>query len=506
MATSVGSRCAFAFAIYILVLSRSTFGEEERTRNPLKLLPAFGGSRQSSPVNLALFPPEVLFADTAIAVRYAFMQAVTLWDQYAVCDPEEKALNFWGQREQLPKAVCQNIFSTRGEMYAYSLIRAAEREFPMDGYKALMLEEGYDPEDPSMNKSTAVGMGNVIGTRVADWMAKDGWNSMGDLSRGDFRQRFEDYTGYTPVNPPWSLNYPLRWQPLTQADAKIGRFTAQTHVVPFLGQVRPLLITAEEVESRQAPIPYENMDAKELSGKDKETMDALVKDLFEISANLTPKQRFLARWWDNKLISVGAFVVEHFDLDLFPRWLMGEMLAEYDAMIVVWKEKRRIDAVRPDTIIANFYKDEEVTAYVPKEGKAKTIKAGDWEPIIPTQPHSEYPSASASLCTAFADHGELIMEDFVQKNGLDQQPPTVMNVTFLDPEIREGFDEISFKTLKEAGKSCGESRLWAGVHFGPSVPAGEKLAEGLGQKAYDFMKSLAGGEVPENCWWCETSK
>ncbi|GMH42573.1 hypothetical protein BSKO_10492 [Bryopsis sp. KO-2023] len=498
---------------FAVAFTPHAIGQETVDRNVSRLIPQIMDG--TDPGLIALFPPELLSSDTAIAVRNAFQYAVTGWDTFAVCDPAEKALNFWGKREQLPKKVCEDG-ETPGIMFAYSLMRAMEREFPeaTDSYKEIMKEAGFDPEDRSTDMSTAIGMANVIGTRLADWMANDGWNSLGDLSRSEFRQRFEDYTGYTPVNPPWSLNYPLRWQPLTQADSKIGRFTVQTHVVPFLGQVRPLLITEEEVESRKAPMPYENMDSKELSGKDKETMDALVKDLFEISANLTPKQRFLARWWDNKLLSVGFFLAMHnstevFDPSFSARWGLGEMLAEYDAMIVVWKEKRRIDAVRPETIIANFYNDEEVTAYVPKEGKAKTIKAGDWEPIIPTQPHSEYPSASASLCTAFADQAELMMKEHMEAKNLDKEVPFVFKLdTFVFPPgfDFEGTKEIRFETMKEAAESCGQSRLWAGVHFGPSVPAGEKLAEGIGQKAYDFVKKLAEGEVPENCWWCEKSE
>ncbi|GMH42581.1 hypothetical protein BSKO_10500 [Bryopsis sp. KO-2023] len=498
------------YAFFLIGLVFCEDAQKAPSRDASKLAPNFLDA--GDPGANALFPPQLLTADTGILVRHAFQYAVTGWDTFAVCDPAEKALNFWGEREQLPKEVCEDG-ETVPIMFAYSLMRAMEKELPRpaDLYKEIMKEAGFDPEDRSTDMSTAIGMANVIGTRLADWMAKDGWNSLGDLSRSDFRQRFEDYTGYTPVNPPWSLNYPLRWQPLTQADAKIGRFTAQTHVVPFLGQVRPLLLTEEEVESRQAPMPYENMDSKELSGKDKETMDALVEDLFEISANLTPKQRFLAGWWDNKLASTGIFLVLHnstevFDPKFFVRWGLGEMLAEYDAMIVVWKEKRRIDAVRPETIIANFYKDEEVTAYVPKEGKAKTIKAGDWEPIIPTQPHSEYPSASASLCTAFADQAELMMKEYMDATGLEKEPPFALDTSGFGPEISKAVPEIRFETMKEAGKSCGQSRLWAGVHFGPSVPAGEKLVEGIGKKAYDFAKKLAEGEVPENCWWCEKSR
>ncbi|GMH42578.1 hypothetical protein BSKO_10497 [Bryopsis sp. KO-2023] len=485
--------------------------EEGPGRNASSLIPDYADLENPA---TALFGPAVfLFSETPLTVRYIFLFSVVDWNSYVVCEPAGKALNFFGGKERLPKELCDDD-QTPGLVYAYSLARALEREYPEIGdlYKNFMKEQGFDPEDRSTNKAAAIGMGHVMGTRVADWTTKDGWNSLGDLSRSDFRQRFEDYTGYTPVNPPWSLNYPLRWQPLTQADAKIGRFTAQTHVVPFLGQVRPLLITAEEVESRQAPIPYENMDSKELSGKDKETMDALVEDLFEISANLTPKQRFLAGWWDNKIVSLYNIIPffiksEKFDREFSSRWFLGNLLAHNDAMIVAWKEKRRIDAVRPETIIENFYKDEEVTAYVPKEGKAKTIKAGDWEPIIPTQPHSEYPSASASLCTAFVGFSELMMKDHMEARNLDKEVPFVFNPSpvFSPAAVKEGITEVRFETLKEAGRSCGESRLWAGNNFGSSISAGEKLAEGIGQKAYDFMNKLTEGEIPETCWWCENS-
>ncbi|GMH40457.1 hypothetical protein BSKO_08361 [Bryopsis sp. KO-2023] len=495
-----------------LVSTNYVTGREVPDRNASSLIPDF--SDIANPATAPFAPAIFLLSETAISVRYTVQFAVVEWNGFAACDPAGKALNFWGERERLPKEVCEDD-QTPGLLLAYSLARAFEKEYfeIADAYKNFMNEQGFDPEDRATDMTTAIGMGNAIGTRLAEWMAKDGWNSLGDLSRNDFRQRFEDYTGYAPVNPPWSLEYPLRWQPLVQADAKIGRFTTQTHLVPFLGRMKPLLISDAELRSRQAPMPYENMDAKELSGKDKETMDALVKDLFEVSTNLTPEQRFFAGWWDQKLLSIGQFLPfftksEGFDKAFHARWLLGEAMAQYDAMIVVWKEKRRIDAVRPESILANFYKDEEVTAYVPKEGKAKTIKAGDWEPIIPTQAHSEYPSASATLCTAYAGLAELMMQDHMEARNLDKEVPFVLPVSpvFSPAAVAEGVTEIRFETLKEAAESCGQSRLWAGVHFGPSVPAGEMLAEGIGQRAYDFVNKLAQGAVPENCWWCENSQ
>ena len=43
--------------------------------------------------------------------------------------------------------------------------------------------------------------------------------------------------------------------------------------------------------------------------------------------------------------------------------------------------------------------DELVEAYAGPGQGVQTMKASEWEPFIRTMPHSEYPSASACLCT-----------------------------------------------------------------------------------------------------------
>jgi hypothetical protein len=37
---------------------------------------------------------------------------------------------------------------------------------------------------------------------------------------------------------------------------------------------------------------------------------------------------------------------------------------------------------------------------------------------------------------------------------------------------------------------CGESRLWGGMHFSASVPAGNNLCGGFGAEAYDLVKVI----------------
>lgn len=61
---------------------------------------------------------------------------------------------------------------------------------------------------------------------------------------------------------------------------------------------------------------------------------------------------------------------------------------------------------------------------------------------------------------------------------------------------------LSFASNQAAAESCGNSRLSAGVHFRPSVPAGHKIGAGLGKIAYDHVQDLIAGRTPKVCARC----
>ena len=461
----------------------------------------------------SLLPPSLLSAETPIAVRYALLGVVALYDIKAPC--EERALNFWGEREEVPAAFCSDL-EKQAELNLYALLRSIELEFrePARLFGDVMRRNGFDPRDRSTDKATAVGFGNAVGIRTARWFARDGWNSLGDLTRRNYRQPFEDFSGYRPVNSANKLRFPLRWQPLIQGNG-LGRFNAQRHVVPFLGGVRPLVLTRGEVRRRRAPQPYRNMQSRRLSRADRRTLLGLIRELFEVSAELTPEQRFFARFWENKFVSVGLFGVIYpplVGLEGFgaTRWALGEMLAQHDAMVVAWKEKRRIDAIRPVSAVRALVRGRRVRAYVGRPRNVSVVLAEEWEPLIPVQPHSEYPSASAMLCSASFEHGQLLAEEAVRNNPRLARPPPV-NVEFATlppgslPFDTEGLTSFSFDSLADAARSCGVSRLWAGVHFRPSVPAGLALGKGIGRRAYEHVRDLVNGRVPEVCARCTWS-
>lgn len=51
---------------------------------------------------------------------------------------------------------------------------------------------------------------------------------------------------------------------------------------------------------------------------------------------------------------------------------------------------------------------------------------------------------------------------------------------------------IIFNTTTELRDACGNSRLWAGLHFTAAVSNSYELCDGIGPKAYEMMQDLLG--------------
>lgn len=101
-----------------------------------------------------------------------------------------------------------------------------------DDWRAMMTSVGLDPSDTSTNLATAVGIGNRAGRAVVAARQTDVMNQLGNEGGKRYNRRpYEDYTGYTPVNSPYELLDPSRWQPLLVTPGN-GTFSAQHFVTP----------------------------------------------------------------------------------------------------------------------------------------------------------------------------------------------------------------------------------------------------------------------------------
>lgn len=462
-----------------------------------------------TPAAAALFPPSTARLPAPLAIRYLFLHAVASWELAAACSPS--SLSFFGVRDRIPPALCAG--EARLVTRCLLLYHTLRRQYPPEAaaWARYLAAQGLAPDHPAPPPGTPLAWARRVAGRAERYFADDGWNSRGDRDRAVNRRPFHDYTAYRPVNRPGdhprAVRRPLRWQPLEARGDATGAYATQQFACPQLGRsgVKTLFLTRSELRARKARSPYFDANTRRgFSPQDEPTVQKLLKDLFDLSAALTPHQRFLAYWWENKRRSLNAilpYYASALDLSQFEvaALNLAMLVAMHDAMIVAWRGKVALDLVRPGTLIREAYGARRVRAFVSEDVGVQEIKAQEFEPLVPVQAHAEHPSGSALLCRA----------------GLDTLGAGLARLGHVPGPYERAFRpgafgfptrqaaHVRFANLSEMAASCKESRLWAGVHFPPSVAEGERLAAGIGELALKHVFKLVDGDRPEPCSRCD---
>lgn len=460
---------------------------------------------------LAVFPLSTAALQTPVQVHLTLLFSIVAREIEAACD--DRALSFFGFKEIIDPILCQQpnrIIATSLNWY-FSL----SPFFPtiLRDYATFLARVGVDPFLKSNNLSTPHGWARRSSQRVIAFAMNDGWNAYGDATRTFFRKRYADSTGYKPVNPghvsPDKLDFPLRWQPLTQSYDDYGNFAVQKHVTPHIAYtVRPLALSNEEYVKLRAPRLYRQRNSyRSITPHDEARVRRMLKRLLKQSQTMTPDRLVRVIWWDVKVLSLGFFV-PYYNFILGTtrrrafRRALGDSLALHDGILVAWREKRRYDYMRPAPLLRRLFAGRNVTAWRGLDYGVGRIPVEEWEPAVLTMPHSEYPSASAVICSASLGHLELSLRDEYGANFT--VPPFNLSIptSTLDgfppkPEL-----SVFYSSLKDAAKDCGESRLYAGLHFHPAVDTGLKLGAMISRAALQVSTDLDEGRVPKHCHWC----
>jgi hypothetical protein len=401
-------------------------------------------------------------------------------------------------------------------MYAsHEVLNSLMPQFSAD-WDAMMGAVGLDPNDDSTDVSTPVGAGNVAGAAVVAAREHDGMNQLGDEDGSAyFKRPYSDYTGYAPVNSAEQLNNPRHWQPDTLTNGS-GIFSSQQFVTPQLGVTQPF---SYDTVTRMAPKPSKSY-AVNPSGNPhpRPQYVAQANEVLDAQVALTDRQKLMAEFFDNKIISLGfstlaASFYHHLSLEQFVQLDYLVNVASFDTAITIWNNKRHYDAVRPFTAIGVIYGEDTVTAWGgPGQGIVDDVKGNRWRPYLQSANHPEYPSASASFCRAHATSTKLYLENVVgmspaQANDLSFWTPGFLPPDFevLDKQPGSSIIEpgvvpayrvaLGWATWDEFSDDCGMSRLWAGVHFLDSIPAGQDIGDPIGAEAYSWLKSHIDGTV-----------
>jgi hypothetical protein len=251
-------------------------------------------------------------------------------------------------------------------------------------------------------------------------------------------------------------NVPGRWVP-TPPDYADG-------VEPHWAKMQPLLMDSAAQCPAAPAAPYsEDPDSP---------FWREVKEVYEISKNITPEQESIITFWDdNPFVSRHKGHLMFQDKKMTPggHWLaicqlflkekkMGfyeslqayalTSLAIHEAFISCWEEKYRTTRLRPETVIS---------AKIDKE----------WHPYLVTPPFPAYTSGHSTISAAAA---EVLTHLF----GDDQQ--------FTDTTEKEyGLPVRSFTSFRQAALEASMSRLYAGIHFRSDCEAGNAQGKKVGQ-------------------------
>lgn len=235
-------------------------------------------------------------------------------------------------------------------------------------------------------------------------------------------------------------------------------------VEPQWETVRPFYLDSAAQFPPQPPAPFSRDTTSSFYRQ--------MKEVHEISRNLSDRQREIAGFWDCnpfavsfsghmaiglKKISPGGhwmgitgIACKQADLSLDSAILVHTIVATtlHDAFISCWQEKFNSDRIRPETAI-NKYLDPE------------------WRPLLQTPPFPEYSSGHSVVSSAVS----VVLTYFFGDN-----------FHFTDTsEIYFGLPERSFNSFYEAANEAALSRLYGGIHFRDACEEGLVQGRNIGQ-------------------------
>jgi len=325
-----------------------------------------------------------------------------------------------------------------------------------------MVSFGLDPDDTSLDPTTPAGIGNLAAKAVIEARLHDGSNQDGTIPNSD-GTRYSDYTGYSPVNNADQLTNLSRWQPKYFSDGQGGKF-APGCLTPHWGKVEPLALDSP-AQFRPGPPPQIGS----------QQLEAEVKEVIDVQANLTNEQRALIEFMRDGPRSVqqaGHWLIfaqnvsirDNHSLDDDVKMYFLVEIAAMDAFIASWETKMYYDFARPYTLVHDYYQDQVIKAWGGPEKGMTQIKGNEWRPYSPDTflcpPFPSYVSGHSCVSGACAEALRLY-------TGSDQFGEEVKLVpgVLTEPENIGDTVVLRFPTFTETANMAGMSRVLGGYHI-----------------------------------------
>ena len=201
-----------------------------------------------------------------------------------------------------------------------------------------------------------------------------------------------------------------------------------------------------------------------------------LKEVYDISKNLSDEQRTIARFWDD-----NPFVIEHAGHMMFgnkkitpgghwmgiaaiaskeskagavdvARTYAATAIALYDAFIACWDGKYKTNVIRPVTVIDEWFEN-------------------TWTSFLQTPPFPEYPSGHSAISASAATVLTSLYGD---------------NFAFNDTsDLRYIGMQRKFSSFNKAAAETSISRVYGGIHYRSGVDAGADMGKKVGKLVTD---------------------
>jgi hypothetical protein len=267
--------------------------------------------------------------------------------------------------------------------------------------------------------------GKAVASAVYTWAELDGYKVAG--------------SAYTPPSGPGL------WVPTAPNFANA--------VSPYWGNNRPVITGSTLNTQPPAPTAY--------STEENSPFYLMVKHVYDVSQALTTEQKAMAAFWRDvpgvtspgHWLSIVQQAIRQTESKLDKAALAFALTgaAINDGLISCWQTKYQYNLVRPITYIRNI------------------MGHSSWTSYLGTPAHPEYSSAHAVLSVAAGDVMDRIFGDVG---------------SFTDHTYDYlGMAPRTYTSFKAVGNEAAQSRLFAGIHYQPTIDAGilqgEKVAANL---------------------------
>ena len=326
--------------------------------------------------------------------------------------------------------------------YLFSATSAANKQKITDLEN--LLKSVYATEVDGSVIKRSEDFGKEVAGKVAEWADTDGWKLQNNP--------------YTP--PPPTPQQPWLWVPTAPPPAA----PINPHV-----ELRRLLVPGSDNGATIAPPPA-------FSTTPGSAFYEMANDVYTKSQSLSAEQKNLALYFrdagepgyyggSGHYIAILPQVISRsgVSLDIAALAFAKSGIAVNDAFVVGFKTKYAINLLRPITYIRNF--------------------AGHptWSPLFATPNHPEFPSAHSfhaggfltGLANVFGDNFEFVDNTYANMS------------TSLGT-----LQALSFHSFTEVKKAVGDSRVYAGIHYGLATTEGIQLGEKVGENVLNTLKFL----------------